>query len=118
MAQSGIAPGQRDAEARPEIFREIGVVSGREEQPPLCAISPGGETERALGRDMDRFGREVVQPLCEPVPNTDREPDPPVRWGNVSNPYPGSSMASAAFVSTRGGNLDGMSGALSFPPAG
>src|SRR5215510_2521575 len=82
MAQSGIAPGQRDAEARPEIFREIGVVSGREEQPPLCAISPGGETERALGRDMDRFGREVVQPLCEPVPNTDREPDP--RFGGAT----------------------------------
>jgi hypothetical protein len=35
-----------------------------------------------------------------------------------SNPYPGSSMASAAVVSTRGGNLDGMSGALSFAPAG
>ena len=82
MAQSGIAPGQRDAEARPEIFREIGVVSGREEQPPLCAISPGGEPERALGRDMDRFGREVVQPLCEPVPNTDREPDP--RFGGAT----------------------------------
>ena len=122
--------------------------------------------------------REVVQPLREMVPNTDREADP--RFGGathrskqirgqhehlvsggvqpilqcgerargpielrrpciadegdfhesqpgwpagcqarfLSNPYPGSSTASAAVVSTRGGNLDAMSGALSFAPAG
>ena len=121
--------------------------------------------------------REVVQPLREVVPNTDREPDP--RFGGATyrgkqmrgqrehlvsggvqpilqcgersrgpidlwrpciadegdfhesqpgvggmpctvleQPYPGSSMASAAVVSTRGGNLDGMSGAVSFAPAG
>ena len=153
------------------------MVGGRERQPPLCAISPGGQSERALGREMDRFRREVVQSLREPVANTDREPDP--RFGGaryrskqirgqhehlmsggvqpvlqcgerargpidlrrpriadegnfhessrvsagchaqfLSSPYPGSSMASAAFVSTRGGNLDGMSAALPFAPAG
>jgi hypothetical protein len=63
------------------------VVGGREKQPPLCAISLGGESERALGRDMDRFGREVVQPLRESVANADREPDTPgsVGQGTAAN---------------------------------
>src|SRR5215471_568720 len=136
------------------------------------------DPKETVGRRADAVTwREVVQPLREPVPNTDREPDPwfggatyrskqirgqrehlvyggvqpscnapsvraaPLTCGVhasltraiftnpsresagrhaqfLSNPYPGSSMASDAVVSTRGGNLDGMSVALSFAPAG
>ncbi len=73
--QPGVAHEERNRPARGKIFRISRVVRGRERQEPMTAVAPHGESERTLGRDMDRVRAQCPELAGHVAPRVHRQAD-------------------------------------------
>ncbi|MNO01930.1 hypothetical protein D3C81_2222050 [compost metagenome] len=59
-----VADLDRDREPGRDIFRELGVIAGRERQLPLHADAARGDAQGSFGGDVDGLGLEGAQTLA------------------------------------------------------